>query len=125
MGTFAETAIVFYRLVSSDQGKQMSVFHFCLQQTNGCLPFLFSICKKPNGSCHLLLVPTSLWGILETWRHGDMEIETGKHGDMETWRHGHGDIKWKTGTSSFCLIGLTFAHCTNKSLLSVHLLTKK
>jgi hypothetical protein len=39
MGTFAETAIVNYHLSSANQGKQMSVFHFCLQQKNGRSPF--------------------------------------------------------------------------------------
>jgi hypothetical protein len=43
---FAETAIADYRLSSADQGEQTSVFHFRLQQTNGSLPFQFSICRK-------------------------------------------------------------------------------
>jgi hypothetical protein len=34
MGTFAETAIVDYRLSFADQGKLTSVFRSCLQQTN-------------------------------------------------------------------------------------------
>jgi hypothetical protein len=55
MGTFAETAIVDYRLSFADQGKQTSVFRFAasnkrkyavsvfrLQETNGSVPF--SIC---------------------------------------------------------------------------------
>jgi hypothetical protein len=51
MDTFAETAIVNYRLSFVDQGKTNFSFPFsvfCLQQTNGffCLPFLFSICSK-------------------------------------------------------------------------------
>jgi hypothetical protein len=33
MGTFAETAIVDYRLSFADLGKQTFVFRFCLQQT--------------------------------------------------------------------------------------------
>jgi hypothetical protein len=46
MGTFVETAIVNYPLSFANQGKQTSVFHFRLQQTNGNLPFPFSICSK-------------------------------------------------------------------------------
>jgi hypothetical protein len=46
MGTFAETAIVKYRLLFADQEKQTSVFRFSLQQTNRSLPFLFSVCRK-------------------------------------------------------------------------------
>jgi hypothetical protein len=41
MGTFAETAIVDYRLLFADQGKQTSIFRLRLQQTNRSLPFLF------------------------------------------------------------------------------------
>jgi hypothetical protein len=59
------------------------------------------------------LVPFSVCGIPESWRHGhgDMDMETWKHRDIdiETWKHGeietwrietwkHGDIKtWKQG----------------------------
>jgi hypothetical protein len=43
MGSFAETAIVDYCLTFADQGKQNSIFHFRLQQTNGSL--LLSICS--------------------------------------------------------------------------------
>jgi hypothetical protein len=46
LGTFAETAIADYRLLFSNQSKKTSVFHLRLQQTNGSLPFLFSICSK-------------------------------------------------------------------------------
>jgi hypothetical protein len=45
-GPFAETAIVDYRLSFADQEKQTTVFRFHLQQINGSLPFLFSVCKK-------------------------------------------------------------------------------
>jgi hypothetical protein len=41
MGTFAETAIVDFRLSFASQGKQTSVFRFHLQQTNRSLPFPF------------------------------------------------------------------------------------
>jgi hypothetical protein len=46
MGTFAETATVDYRSSFANQGKQRSVFSFCMQQTNGSLLFLFSVCSK-------------------------------------------------------------------------------
>jgi hypothetical protein len=46
MDKFAETAIIDYRLSFADQGKQISVFRFRLQQTNGNLPFPFSVCSK-------------------------------------------------------------------------------
>jgi hypothetical protein len=46
MGTFAETAIVDYRLLFANQVKQTSVFHFRLQQTNGSLLFPFSANKR-------------------------------------------------------------------------------
>jgi hypothetical protein len=48
MGAFAETAIVDYRLLFADRGKQTSIFHLNLHQTNESLPlpFPFSICSK-------------------------------------------------------------------------------
>jgi hypothetical protein len=49
MGTFAETAIIDYRLSFADLGKQTSVFRFCLQQTKGSWPF------------HLPLGPSSIY----------------------------------------------------------------
>jgi hypothetical protein len=47
MSTFAETAIVDYRLLFADQGKQTSKFHYSLQQTNGSFqfPLLFAANK--------------------------------------------------------------------------------
>jgi hypothetical protein len=48
MGKFAERAIVDYRLLFADQGKQTSVFCFRLQQTNGSLPFQSFVCIKPS-----------------------------------------------------------------------------
>jgi hypothetical protein len=49
----------------TDQGKQTSVFCFCLQQTNGSFLFPFSICRKQ--------MKVAVF-------HG--------HGDIETWTHG-------------------------------------
>jgi hypothetical protein len=45
---FAETAIIDNQLSFADQGKQTSLFLFYLQQTNGSLPVLFSICSKQS-----------------------------------------------------------------------------
>jgi hypothetical protein len=42
----AETATVNYRFSFADQGKQTSIFHFHLQQTNGTLSFRFSVGSK-------------------------------------------------------------------------------
>jgi hypothetical protein len=46
MGTFAETAIVDYRLSFAEQGNQTYVFSSSWQQTNGSLPFPLSVCRK-------------------------------------------------------------------------------
>jgi hypothetical protein len=46
MGTFAETAIIDYRLSCADQGKQTFVFLLRFQQTNIRLPFPLSVCSK-------------------------------------------------------------------------------
>jgi hypothetical protein len=58
MGMFAETAFADYHLSLpfADKGKQSSVFHFCLQETNGKLSFVcylyaaVSDGKRENGS---------------------------------------------------------------------------
>jgi hypothetical protein len=73
MSTFAETAIVNYRLSFAEQVKQMSIFCFRLLQTNGSLPFPFAENKQ---KLSFSLVPFSVCGIPETWRHGDMGMET-------------------------------------------------
>jgi hypothetical protein len=46
VGTFAETAIVDYRLSFDDQRKQTAGLLYCLKQTNRSLPSLFSVCSK-------------------------------------------------------------------------------
>jgi hypothetical protein len=46
MGRYAETATVDHLLSFADLWKQSSVFRFPLQQTNGSLPFPFSVCSK-------------------------------------------------------------------------------
>ncbi len=75
---FAETAIVDYRLLFADQGKQYSVFHFRF-------PFAVN-----NRNCR--------FPFAEFRKLGDMDMETLKldwetyvdmiHGIMEKWRHG-------------------------------------
>jgi hypothetical protein len=85
---------------------ETSVFRFRLQQTNRSLPFPLSVANKRKlpfsvtvfRKYRFPLVPFSVWGILETWRHGhgDMEMETWKYGDkkkirgdLETWAWKH------------------------------------
>jgi hypothetical protein len=46
MGIFAETAIINYRLSFANQGKQISVFRFGLQQTDFHFPFWCSANKR-------------------------------------------------------------------------------
>jgi hypothetical protein len=46
MVTFAETAIVVYRLTRACLGKQTAVFSFRLKETNGSLTFPYSDCSK-------------------------------------------------------------------------------
>jgi hypothetical protein len=46
MATFAESAIVDYRLLFAVKGKETPIFRFHLQQTNAGLPFPFSVCSK-------------------------------------------------------------------------------
>jgi hypothetical protein len=46
MGMFAETSIINYRLSFANQGKQISVFCFGLQQTDFCFPFWFAANKR-------------------------------------------------------------------------------
>jgi hypothetical protein len=60
MDMFAEIAMVDYCLSFADQGKQTSVIHFHLQQTNGSLPFPFPFTENKQKS------PFSICGISET-----------------------------------------------------------
>jgi hypothetical protein len=89
MGMSTEAAIVNYHLSFADQGKQISIFCFRLQRTNGSLPFPFSVCRKNKQLMTFPLVPFSVCEIPETWRHGHRVMETWRHihGDMETWRN--------------------------------------
>jgi hypothetical protein len=60
--------------------------------------------QKTNGSFHFQLVPFTVCGIPEMWRHGlgDMVTWRWSHGNMEIWKHG--DIKrWRYGDMKFVL----------------------
>jgi hypothetical protein len=121
MGTFAETAIVDYRLSFVYQGKQMSVFPFSfasdkrkfavsvfrLQKTNEvAIFFQFRFLFVEFRKCE----DVDMEGDMKTLRHGDMEswrqedkktwshedMETRRQGDMETWRHGDMET-WRQG----------------------------
>jgi hypothetical protein len=50
MGTFAETSIVDYRLSFADQGKQSSVFRFCLHQQTEVCRFRFPVAESKRKS---------------------------------------------------------------------------
>jgi hypothetical protein len=69
MGTFVETAIVdtICRLPTKENKLTFSV-SVCSKQME-VSRFRFSS-QQTNGSCHCPLVPFSVWGISETWRHG-------------------------------------------------------
>jgi hypothetical protein len=83
------SSITVFRLPTKEYKLLFSV-SVCSEQTE----FAVSVFRwqKTNGSCRFLLVPFSVCGIPETWRHGDMEtlkhrdidMETSKYGDMET-----------------------------------------
>jgi hypothetical protein len=103
MGAFAETVFIDYRLlfiVIADLPKQMYFFHVHLLQTNGNLPFLFSVCSKQ--------VEVAVFYI--STENKAVHIFCG--------------FKCKMEAQAISLIRLLFAHCANGSLLFVHLLTK-
>jgi hypothetical protein len=80
MGTFAETALVDYRLSFADQGTKTFVFRFRLQETNESLPFQFSVYRKQM-KVAVFRLRNSVnrvhgHGDMDTWRHGDIDIET-------------------------------------------------
>ncbi len=65
MGTFAETAIVDYRLSFVDQGKQTSV-SVCSKQTEVCR-FRFPFVENERK------LPFSVSSVFRLRKHGDME----------------------------------------------------
>jgi hypothetical protein len=78
----------------ANQGKQTSVFRFRLQQTNGSLPFPFSVCSKQTEVCRcrfpfaankrkFLFTVSSVF-----YLRNSRDMETWKNKDMETWRQG-------------------------------------
>jgi hypothetical protein len=73
MVTFAETEIVDYRLSFADQG-QNSIFRFRLQQTNGALPFSFSVCSKQK-------LPFSITSVFRLRNSGNMETWNANMGE--------------------------------------------
>jgi hypothetical protein len=102
MGMFAETAIVDYHFSFADQGKQTSVFHFRLQQTN--LKFAISVffLQKPNRCCRFPLAPVSICEIPETLRCE---------------KHGYGDIKRKAKNESQAISPYLFTVCESELAL--------
>ncbi len=106
MGTFAGTAIVDYHLSFVDQGKQTSVFPFCLQQTTEVCRFRFPFAANERKLPFFISSIFHLQEFRKHVKHGDMEMETWKHkdidmrlGNMEKWRHGDketGDMNMET-----------------------------
>jgi hypothetical protein len=74
MGTFARTAIVVYRLLSANKGKQTSVFSSGIKRK--FVVSVFSL-QQTNGSC-LFRLENSRNMEMETWKHGEMETSNGK-----------------------------------------------
>jgi hypothetical protein len=62
MDTFAETAIIDYRLLFADQGKQTSVFRLKKKKTEVCRFRL----QQTKGSCHFPLILFSKYIYIET-----------------------------------------------------------
>jgi hypothetical protein len=121
MGTFAETAIVDYRLSFADQGKQTSV-SVCSKQTEVCR-FRFPFVENKRK------LPFSVSSDFRLRKYGDMETWSWSHRNMDKW--GHGDMvdietsngKWKTEALVIFLFPLTV--CSSCKRKFVHLLTKK
>jgi hypothetical protein len=79
-------------------------FRFRLQQTNGSLPFLFSICSKQTEGCHFLLVPVS-----GKWNNIYI-IE-----DIYTYAYIYCRFKWKMEAQAFFLNWFTIcSSCKQK-----------
>jgi hypothetical protein len=124
MGTFAETAIVDYRLSFANQGKQNLYFPLLFAANKWKLGVSI-VCLRKNGSCHISLVLFCL----RKQGHMDMETWRWRPGNMETWRNGDMDMvtyryikrKAETKPKRFSLIGLLFAHHANISLSNIHL----
>jgi hypothetical protein len=101
MGTLAGTAIIDYRLYSlPTKEKQRSISRFRLQQTNGSLTFMFSVCRKQMEIAVFFLVP-----FFHLWNSANVESWTWRHGDMDMERS-----KGKSKPRQFSLIHIPFAH---------------
>jgi hypothetical protein len=65
MGTFAETAIVDYRLSFANQGKQTSVFRFLFVENKRKFAVAVFHLQQTNESCQFPLVQFSVY----TWKY--------------------------------------------------------
>jgi hypothetical protein len=74
MDTFAETAIVDYRLSFVDLVKQTSDFRFRLRQTKGSLAFLFFHLQKLPFSVSSVLVCSRMSTELDFWNCAEVRI---------------------------------------------------
>jgi hypothetical protein len=132
---FAETAIVEYNLSFANQGNKLS-FSVCRKYTEVChfpFPFVEKKRKSPYSVIsffHLRNSRNMETGVVETWNHGDIDMERWKHEEMDAWRHGeietwrHGDMGTSNGnlkSRQFPLIRLPSAHCANGSFSFVRL----
>jgi hypothetical protein len=73
MGTFAVTETVNYSLLFGDQGKQASLFRFCLQQTKRSLPIPSFISSK---QMEVAVVRRFCFPFAEFRKHGDNKWKT-------------------------------------------------
>ncbi len=93
-----ESLITVYRLPIKEN---KLLFSSCSKQIEVCLSFPTAENKRK-----LPLSVSSIFclrkrGDMETWKHGDIDVETWKHEEMEKWRHGdwrhdHGDMDMET-----------------------------
>jgi hypothetical protein len=77
------------------QQSSITIYHLPIKENK--LPFSISVCSKQTEVCcfHFPFASNQFCfqfcGILETWRHGDENMETWRH-RHETWRHGDMDM---------------------------------
>ncbi len=127
MGTFAQTAIVDYRLLFSDQGKQTSVSIPFPANTEVCrfrfLSVWFSVYIFIYGKRNWRKTATSVCYIL---KH-QLNVYLCKYAaNMYIYIYIYAAVSnRKQKPRWLSLICLPFAHRTNESLLFVHLLAKK
>jgi hypothetical protein len=73
MGMFSETAIVENRLSFADKGKQL--LFFVSANKRKLAVSLFRL-QQRDGSCRYPSVQFSVYGILEIWRQGHVDMGT-------------------------------------------------